>query len=256
MDIATVIGLLAAIGILGSAILSGSDAGLFLDLSSFLIVFGGTLTSTLTNYPLRDVISVFSSLRNAFFHKSPSVEDLIGRLVHFSVIARKEGILALEAHAKQADDEFLEKSVQLAIDGTSPELIKDILTTDLAFMENRHALGQSVLTAMGTYAPAFGMIGTLVGMVHMLTTLDDPSKIGRGMAVALLTTLYGALMANCFFLPCAGKLRVRTGDEMLVRELIIEGILSIQAGDNPRIVEQKLKAFISPSMRDQGFRAA
>ena len=146
--------------------------------------------------------------------------------------------------------------MQLAIDGTSPELIKDILTTDLAFMESRHSLGQSVLTAMGTYSPAFGMIGTLVGMIHMLTTMDDPSQIGHGMAVALLTTLYGALLANCFFLPCAGKLKVRTGNEMLLKELIIEGILSIQAGDNPRIVEQKLKAFIPPALRDQGFRAA
>ncbi|MCC6152265.1 MAG: MotA/TolQ/ExbB proton channel family protein [Candidatus Hydrogenedentes bacterium] len=255
MDIATVVGLLAAIGILGSAILSGGDPSLYLDFASFLIVFGGTLASTLINYPLRDVISVFGSLRNAFFHKQPSPDDLITRLVSYSIVARKEGILALEAHAKRANDEFLEKSVQLAIDGTSPELIKDILTTDLAFMENRHALGQSVLTAMGTYAPAFGMIGTLVGMVNMLVSLNNPSQIGHGMAVALLTTLYGALLANCFFLPCAGKLRVRTGHEMLVRELIIEGIMSIQAGDNPRIVEQKLKAFLPPAMRE-GYRAA
>ena len=139
----------------------------------------------------------------------------------------------------------------MAIDGTAPELIKDILTTELAFMEDRHALGQSVLTAMGTFAPAFGMIGTLIGLVQMLTTLDDPSKIGGGMAVALLTTLYGALMANVFFLPAAGKLKVRTSNELLTKEVIIEGILSIQSGDNPRIVEQKLKAFISPALRAQ-----
>jgi chemotaxis protein MotA len=255
MDVATIVGLLAAIGILGSAILSGSAAPLFLNFPSFLIVFGGTLASTLINYPLRDVISVFSSLRNAFFHRAPSPDELISRLVAYSVVARKEGILALEAHAKRANDDFLEKSVQLAIDGTSPELIKDILTTDLAFMENRHALGQSVLIAMGTYAPAFGMIGTLVGMVNMLVSLNDPSQIGHGMAVALLTTLYGALLANCFFLPCAGKLKVRTGHELLIRELVIEGIMSIQAGDNPRIVEQKLKAFIPPASRE-GYRAA
>lgn len=256
MDVATIVGLLAAAGILAVSILSGGDAGLFFNVPSLLIVVGGTLTSTLTNYPLRDVISVFGSLRNAFFHRAPSPDELIQRLVHYSVIARKEGILALEAHANREGDEFLQKSVQLAIDGTSPDLIKDILTTDLAFMEDRHALGQSVLTAMGTYAPAFGMIGTLVGLIQMLTTLNDPSRIGSGMAVALLTTLYGSLLANCFFLPCAGKLKVRTSNEMLLKELIIEGILSIQSGDNPRIVEQKLKAFISPSMREQGYRAA
>ena len=166
-------------------------------------------------------------------------------------IARREGILALESHASEAEDEFLEKSVQLAIDGTAPELIKDILTTELAFMEDRHAMGQSILVAMGTYAPAFGMIGTLIGLVQMLATLDDPSKIGEGMAVALLTTLYGALLANMVFLPGAGKLKVRTSNELLAKELVIEGILSIQSGDNPRVVEQKLKAFVSPAVRRQ-----
>ena len=181
--------------------------------------------------------------------------DGVGQLV-------EEGVLVLLAaapkvHARQqvaaseAEDEFLEKSVQLAIDGTAPELIKDILTTELAFMEDRHAMGQSILVAMGTYAPAFGMIGTLIGLVQMLATLDDPSKIGEGMAVALLTTLYGALLANMVFLPGAGKLKVRTSNELLAKELVIEGILSIQSGDNPRVVEQKLKAFVSPAVRRQ-----
>lgn len=251
MDIATIVGLVAGVGILLTAIFLGGSFTLFIDIPSMLIVGGGTIASTLINYPLSDVVSVLATLKNAFFHKSATPDALIKQLVHFATVARREGILALESHANQAGDEFLKKSVQLAIDGTSPELIKDILTTDLAFMEDRHALGQSVLTAMGTYAPAFGMIGTLVGLIQMLAALNDPSSIGAGMAVALLTTLYGALLANVFFLPCAGKLKIRTSNEMLLKEVIIEGILSIQSGDNPRIVEQKLKAFISPSMRDQ-----
>ncbi|HOQ89399.1 MAG TPA: MotA/TolQ/ExbB proton channel family protein, partial [Candidatus Hydrogenedentes bacterium] len=134
-------------------------------------------------------------------------------------------------------------------DGTAPELIKDVLTTEVAFMEDRHSMGQSILAAIASFAPAFGMIGTLIGLVQMLATLDDPSKIGGGMAVALLTTLYGALIANLLALPTLGKLKVRTALEMLEKEIIIEGILSIQSGDNPRVVEQKLKAFISPAQR-------
>jgi chemotaxis protein MotA len=196
-------------------------------------------------------LSVLNTVKNAFFHKENPPETLIPKLVGFATIARREGILALESHASEAEDEFLEKSVQLAIDGTSPELIKDILTTELAFMEDRHAMGQSILLAMGTFSPAFGMIGTLIGLVQMLATLDDPAKIGEGMAVALLTTLYGALMANVVFLPAAGKLKVRTSNELLAKELVIEGILSIQSGDNPRVVEQKLKAFVSPAVRRQ-----
>ncbi|HIJ66286.1 MAG TPA: motility protein A [Candidatus Hydrogenedentes bacterium] len=251
MDIATVIGLIAGFGLMSVAIIMGGDPRVFVSGSSVVIVFGGTFAATLINYPLGDVLSVFGTVKNAFFHKVNPPETLIEKLVGFATVARREGILALETHASEAGDEFLEKSVQLAIDGTAPELIKDILTTELAFMEDRHSMGQSILTAMGTFAPAFGMIGTLIGLVKMLSTVDDPSGIGAGMAVALLTTLYGAVIANVLFLPAAGKLRVRTGMELLSKEIIIEGILSIQSGDNPRVVEQKLKAFISPAEREQ-----
>lgn len=251
MDIATLIGLISGFSLVLVAIVMGGNPGVFWSGSSVVIVVGGTIAATLINYPLGDVLSVLNTLKNAFFHKANEPEALIRKLVNFATIARREGILALEAHAGEAEDEFLEKSVQLAIDGTAPELIKDILTTELAFMEDRHSMGQSILVAMGTFSPAFGMIGTLIGLVQMLATLDDPSKIGAGMAVALLTTLYGALMANVFFLPAAGKLKVRTGSELLAKEIVIEGILSIQSGDNPRIVEQKLKSFVSPTVRQQ-----
>ena len=251
MDIATIVGLAAGVGLVVITVVMGGDPGVFWSPPSIVLVIGGTLAATLLNYPLKDVLSVFNTVKNAFVHKESDTRELIERIVGFATVARREGILALEAHAGEAGDEFLEKSVQLAIDGTAPELIKDILTTEIAFMEDRHGVGQSILIAMGTYAPAFGMIGTLIGLVKMLSTLDDPSKIGEGMAVALLTTLYGALLANVLFLPAAGKLRVCTANELLAKEVIIEGILSIQSGDNPRVVEQKLKAFVSPTVREQ-----
>ena len=249
MDIATLIGIVAGFGLIIVSIVMGGAPELFVNIPSVLIVVGGTLAATLINYPLGDVLGVLATLRNAFFHQATEPSELIRKIVEFANVARREGILALESHASSVDDEFLQKSVQLAIDGTAPELIKDVLTTELAFMEDRHAMGQSILNAAGAFAPAYGMIGTLIGLVQMLATLDDPSTIGGSMAIALLTTLYGAVLANVVCLPCAGKLKVRTARELLAKEIVIEGILSIQSGENPRVVEQKLKAFISPAER-------
>lgn len=250
MDISTVVGIIAGFGLILIAIILGGSLDTFINVPAMVIVIGGTISATLINFPLSDVVSVLGTTRNAFFHKEVNPQGLIRKLTEFAMIARREGILALESHASEAEDEFLGKSIQLAIDGTAPELIRDILTTEVAFMEDRHNRGQSVLIAMGTSAPAFGMIGTLIGLVQMLAGMEDPSSIGLGMAVALLTTLYGAVLANVFFLPTAGKLKVRTAGELLVKEITIEGILSIQSGDNPRVVEQKLKAFISPELRE------
>jgi chemotaxis protein MotA len=251
MDIATILGLGAGSTLVLVTILMGGNPGVFINIPSMILVFGGTASAILINFPMADVIAVMNTAKNAFIVRASNPESLIENLVQFATVARREGILALESHAGQVDDEFLQKSVQLAIDGTAPELIKDILTTEIAFMEDRHAMGQSVLNTIATFAPAFGMIGTLIGLVQMLATLDDPSKIGGGMAVALLTTLYGAIIANLLALPTMGKLKVRTAMELLQKEIIIEGILSIQSGDNPRVVEQKLKAFVSPAIRER-----
>jgi chemotaxis protein MotA len=251
MDIATVVGLVSGMALVSISIILGGNVAIFINAPSAVVVFGGTIAAVLINYPLSDVVTVVNVLRNAFIHKASETEFLINKLVEFATVARREGILALESHAADAGDEFLQKSIQLAIDGTAPELIKDILTTEIAFMEDRHTMGQSILNAGATYAPAFGMIGTLIGLVAMLASMDDPSQIGGSMAIALLTTLYGALLANLVFLPCAGKLKVRTATELLQKEIVIEGILSIQSGDNPRVVEQKLKAFVSPEIRER-----
>ena len=251
MDIATVVGLVSGMALVCITIIMGGNVEIFINVPSAVVVFGGTTAAVLVNYPLSDVVTVVSVVRNAFVHKSTDIEFLITKLVEFATVARREGILALESHAADAGDEFLQRSIQLAIDGTAPELIKDILTTEIAFMEDRHAMGQSILNAGATFAPAFGMIGTLIGLVSMLAAMDDPSQIGGAMAIALLTTLYGAILANLIFLPCAGKLKVRTAMELLQKEVVIEGILSIQSGDNPRVVEQKLKAFVSPEIRER-----
>lgn len=249
MDIATVIGLLAGILMVLVTIVSGGHVLGFLSLPSLILVLGGTLAATLINFRMRDVVAVFAIVRNVFQEDAPMPERLIEKIVGVSRVARREGILALESQIPQLGDNFLERGVQLAVDGVSPEIMRDILTTDIQVMQERHALGQAVITAMATFAPAFGMIGTLIGLIQMLATLDQPSEIGKGMAVALLTTLYGALLANLAFLPILGKLKVRTSLEVLHRELIIEGILSVQSGEHPHVLEQRLKAFLPPDAR-------
>jgi len=251
MDIATLIGIVSGVGLVLIAILRGGGLSIFINVPSLMITLGGTLGATFINFPFSRVMGVMSVVKNAFFSKGVSPDEIIRELVNFATIARREGVLALEERISSLNDSFLQKGLQLAVDGTAPETIREILRTDIDYLESRHKVGQEIFTAMGTYAPAFGMIGTLIGLIQMLRTLDDPSKIGQGMATALITTFYGALLANLICLPIAGKLRMRSEEEIFSRELIIEGILSIQSGDNPRIVEEKLKAFISPRLREK-----
>lgn len=249
MDIATILGIVSAFGLVVTAIFLGSGLELFISIPSLMIVLGGTFGSTMINYPLKQVIGVLSVVKNAFFKKTLSSEDLIKKIMELSHKARKEGILSLEADIKDEDDAFLQKGVQLSIDGLEPPAISDLLETEIDFIRNRHQQGAEVFTTMGTYAPAMGMIGTLIGLVQMLQSMDDPSTIGPAMAVALLTTFYGSVLANIVFMPIAGKLRTRSKEEMLVKELTIQGIISLTKGDNPRSIEQKLNAFLPPNMR-------
>jgi len=250
MDLGTIIGIVGGMAVMSMGILLGGSPLIFVHVPSLLIVLGGSLSATLIAYPLGDVLGVARTVRNAFVETVTSPTEVIQTLVAYATKARREGILTLESEVEQAGDPFLAQGVRLAIDGTAPELIRDILITELTYVESRHSTGQGVLAKIGELAPAFGMIGTLIGLVQMLKTLDDPSQIGEGMATALLTTFYGAVLANFLAIPLAAKLKNRTENEILTKEVIIEGILSIQSGDNPRVVEQKLKAFISPKLRD------
>jgi len=250
MDIATVLGVISAFGLVCIAIFMGGGIQLFINIPALMIVVGGTLGATMINYPLKDVFGVFKVVKKALFAKNMSENELIKRFVTFAQKSRKEGILALEGEIKDVNDEFLKKGVQLAIDGLEPQEIGDILETEVDFVRSRHQLGAEIFSTMGTFSPALGMIGTLIGLVQMLQTMDDPSKIGPAMAVALLTTFYGSIMANIVCLPIAGKLRTRSKEEVLAKEMAIQGIASLSNGDNPRILEQKLQAFIPPNQRE------
>ena len=250
MDIATILGIISAFGLVIIAIFMGGGIQLFINIPALMIVIGGTLGATMINYPLGDVIGVFNVVKKALFARNISVDEIIKRFLGFAKKSRKEGILSLEDEIKDVNDEFLKKGVQLSIDGLEPQEIKDVLETEVDFIRNRHQLGAEIFATMGTFAPALGMIGTLVGLVQMLQTMDDPSSIGPAMAVALLTTFYGSIMANIVCLPISGKLRTRSKEEVLAKEMSIQGIISISNGDNPRILEQKLLAFLPPNTRE------
>ena len=249
MDLASIIGLATGIGFVLFGIMYGGSIVLFIDIPSMMIVGGGTIGATLVHYPLSEVIGVLKVVKKAFLHTEKSPVGVIDTLVSFAETARREGILSLEQKAQSLDDEFLKKGINLAVDGTEPEYIKEIMTTETEYIATRHGSGAGIFDSMGSYSPAFGMIGTLIGLINMLASMDDPSAIGPSMSVALVTTLYGAFLANLIFLPIAGKLKTRSANEVLLKELCIEGIMSIQSGDNPRIVEQKLNSFIAPKMR-------
>jgi len=249
VDIATLVGIFVAGGLVISSILMGGSMTWFINYPSLMIVVGGTMGATLLAYPLSDVFSVFGVVKNVFLHRSQSVNKLIPVMGGLAKKARQEGILSFESQLDQIEDTFLVKGLQMAIDGMEGRSIEEVMSTEILYIEERHSLGSEIFSTMGTFAPAIGMLGTIIGLVQMLMQMEDPSQIGAPMAVALLTTFYGTLLANLFFLPVAGKLKTRSKQEVLTKQMILEGVVSIQSGDNHRVVVQKLKAFLSPKIR-------
>lgn len=249
MDLGFLFGILGTWIIVMWAVLSGGDVGFFINAPSIILVVGGTLTILIFSIPISEAKRVFGVARKAVFPEDNRVEQLIQDLVSYAEIARRDGILSLENLTKDMKDEFIVRGIQMAVDGTDPELIDQILTSELDNTAGRHERAKAILDTMGKYAPAMGMIGTLIGLVIMLQNMSDPSKIGPGMAVAILTTLYGALLANTVFGPMSDRLARRSGEEMLYKSIIVKGVMAIQSGDNPRIVEQKLRTFLPPSAR-------
>ena len=249
MDLGTVFGLIGTWVLILWAMMAGGGLAIFIDVPSLIMVGGGSVTVVFLCFPPAYVKNMVKTVKKGFFHKSESINKLIEDMVSYAEIARRDGILSLENVTKDLDDEFIVNGIQMAVDGTDPELIEQIMNNDLENLVERHSISKGVLDAIGKYAPAFGMIGTLVGLVIMLQNMDDPSKIGPGMAVALLTTMYGAIIANAFALPLSDRLSRRSGEEVLLKTIIIKGVMAIQSGDNPRIVEQKLKTFLPPSDR-------
>lgn len=248
MDISTVIGMVAGMAFIAIAIMLGGDVGLFLDAPSALIVFGGTAATMFIRYPLRVVFTLFPIAKNAFFNTPPDQSEVITQFIQLSQIARKEGLLALER--VQFEDAFLAKGINYCVDGAETHQIESILMKEVEYLKARHAAGQDMLDAIGTSAPAFGMIGTLIGLVNMLANMDDPKSIGPAMAVAILTTLYGAVIANLFAAPLKDKLAYYSSKELDMKLLMVEGILGLKRGENPRMLEETLHTYLSPADRE------
>lgn len=251
MDFSTIIGLVGGLIVICVGIIMGGSLMGFLDPASMFITFGGSFMAMLVNYPFSQFITSIKAAQLAMKKNDTDIEKVLGEIVEFAKKARREGLLALEDEVQKSNDEFLKKGIQLIVDGTDPELVRSILEIELSFMDERHKSNKAFFDSWGALAPGFGMIGTVIGLVQMLANLSDVAKIGPSMAVALITTFYGAVFANLVCVPLAGKLSNKSADEQFIKQLMIEGILSIQAGENPRIVEEKLNAFLSGAQRKQ-----
>lgn len=250
MDISTIGGLgLGFAMILMSMILGGSGLGVYINVPSVLMVIGGSFGALMISNPLTRVLHIMQYINIVMREKKYPLEQTISSLISFSERARREGLLVLEDEIEDVQDDFLKNGIQLVVDGTDPEIIKAVMFNDVAQLEQRHEVGAKLFDDWATLAPAFGMIGTLAGLIAMLANLDDPDAIGSGMALALITTMYGSMMANLVLIPFKNKLEDRHRDEMLLRDIMIEGVLSIQAGDNPNILKYKLVSFLDPTRR-------
>ncbi|MGN0155197.1 MAG: motility protein A [Lachnospiraceae bacterium] len=253
MDLATIIGLIASFALMIMG-MSNSDAGIaglqyFLDPASALITFGGTFGAVLASFTIQDFIAGLKSITLAFKTSNLDTVGTIKQIIDLSNVARKEGLLALEESANNLEEPFMKKGILLIVDGTDPELVRGILETELMNIDTRHQQKIGFWKQVGAMGPAWGMIGTLIGLVLMLMNMD-PDKIGPNMAVALITTYYGSVLANWISAPISAKLTALNDAEIQLKEIMIEGLLSIQAGENPRVIEEKLKSFLAPSVRE------
>lgn len=226
-----------------------SNLPMFIDVPSMAVTFGGAFTAMFTAYPIGTLKGFFGVVKFAFLPQRRNMSAVIKTIISFAEQARREGILALENRLPEVDDPFLKKGIQLAVDGTEQGLIREILETEITNIEARHKGNTQMLDDLAGFGPAFGMIGTLIGLVLMLANMSDPTAIGPAMAVALITTFYGALLANMICIPLSLKLKGQTSEEMMEKTIMLEGILSLQAGENPRIVEWKLLAYLDPDSR-------
>jgi chemotaxis protein MotA len=251
VDIATIIGILLGFMVITTAIIAGGGWQIFIHIPSMAITIGGMLCATLIHFSLPQFLGIFSIVKKTIIAKVPSQSELIQKMVNYAAINRRDGALALEQEIPNLDNSFFINGLQMLVDGRDSEQIRDFMSIEIQYLEDRHSTGKKILEFMGASAPAFGMIGTLIGLVQMLRSLDSPDAIGGGMAVALLTTFYGALSANLIFIPLAGKLGIYSKAETTAIEMIIEGICAIAQGDNPTIVREKMQAFISQSRREE-----
>ncbi len=254
MDLATLIGIVLCFALVIFGITVEDGFGVlknFIDVASILITFGGAFCATLTSHKLNDYIAGLKGFMIALKQQKFEQTEIIKKIIELSNVARKEGLLALEEAAEDLDDAFMKKGILLIVDGTEPDLVRAILETELDCVDQRHKKVASFWDTLSAMGPAWGMIGTLIGLVNMLQDMDDPNSIGPSMAVALITTFYGSMLSNWIATPIANKLRANNAEEITLKEVMIEGLLSIQAGENPRVIEEKLKSFLAPTDRNK-----
>jgi chemotaxis protein MotA len=254
MDIATLLGVVGAMACITTAILMGGEMGMFVNGPSVMIVVAGTMAVVLMKFPLANMLGAFGVALKAFVYKSQLPSEIIDQSVELANIARKEGLLGLES--VEVENEFLAKGITMVVDGNPPELVTKILAKDISLSIERNEVGLSIFKAIGDVAPAMGMIGTLIGLVQMMSNMSDPKSIGPAMAVALLTTLYGAVIANVFALPIADKLAHRSNEERLSKSMILESISAIQDGLNPRMIEGLLNVYLPEGEKDKAHNKA
>lgn len=252
MDIASIIGLIVCFTLMIFGMVFGKSFSAvlsFLHAPSALITFGGAFCCIMASYPMAEFIGGLKSIALIFKTSTMNVPEIIQKIIELSNVARKEGLLSLEEAATDIEDEFLKKGILLIVDGTDPELVRAIMETELVSVEGRHKAKIGFWENLGAMGPAWGMIGTLIGLINMLKDLSDLAAVGPNMATALVTTYYGSVLANWICAPVATKLKGKNDEEMMMKEIEIEGLLSIQAGENPRVIEEKLKSFLAPSER-------
>ena len=249
MDFATILGMIVSFGLITTALAFGGDISIFFNPQGLLIVLGGSFGALLTNYPLGAVLKTGALIRKTLVVTLPSGKQVSEQFLEYSYLARREGILALEPIIKKTTDPYLRKGLQLTVDGLEPETIQQILNIEIDSTESRHETGLDLLNALASYAPALGLIGTVIGLVQMLRNISDPASIGPGMAVALITTFYGAILANLVCLPLCGKLRHRSKQELLLMDMQKAAILGIARGENPRVIKEILDGFQAPGER-------
>lgn len=257
MDLTSVIGLVLAVGlIVGSMLMGSAPMSAFIDIPSAMVVIGGATAAASMAFPLKSMLSLPKIFLKSFLNKADDVTTLVEQLVSLAETARRDGLLALEGRIEEITNPFITLGIQMAVDGTRPEVIENIMRTEAEAVAGRHKNGRAILDQLGRFAPAYGMIGTLMGLIMMLSDMSDPSSIGEGMAVALITTLYGAIIANVFCMPFAEKLGFISKQELRSMEIVIRGIMAIQSGENPRVIEQKLNTFLPPNLRTGDQEAA
>jgi chemotaxis protein MotA len=251
MDIATIVGLLFGFAVIIASISTGGGGSAFVHIPSLCIVVGGMLCSVLIHFSISQFLGIFSIIKKTILVKVLSPNEIIQKMVNFAAISRRDGALALEEQVNKLDNQFIAKGLQMLVDGQDEDSVRDLMELEIQYLQERHSVGKKILEFMGASAPAFGMIGTLIGLVQMLRNLSSPEDIGAGMAVALLTTFYGAFLANLVFIPLAGKLGIYSKAEILAMEMTAEGVCAICRGENPTVVKEKMQSFVSPGNRKE-----